>query len=38
MAGQLLLSNDLQVIADTPEADGTGTNFVAGTGYNPATG
>ena len=38
MAGQLLLSNDLQVIADTPEADGTGTDFVGGTGFNPVTG
>ncbi len=38
MAGQLLLTNDLQVIADTPEADGTGSDFVGGTGYNPVTG
>lgn len=40
MAGQLLFSNDLQVMADTPEADSlAGENeFVGGTGYNFGTG
>lgn len=39
MAGQLLFSNDLQVIADTPEADMlTQDEFIGGTGYNFATG